>query len=332
MCALSGRLPTPQDDVFFGLVKIENYNAIDMSAFAFSTLSTIDAKHNESFPVLISLRTQWAMSVPKPPSVELTVNNSGFNENEFPLCYDPLYCDPIWATKNIHLMIKGKEHIKSPDSDQADSTGKCIPERIGAREQGHESSINNTYKLSGLGKDSHTIKYSRYTRPDSYRCTRKSSLVSASIYSEGAPTTNCPTRCEFAPFVAANYDPFMLHTVLFPTVINPSPALNELNGPAARSAADSTYQTQKMCLHLSVRRPGTSQVTLTSGPLALNHCNDSPRHREPVEMISPGPVIVVNANKVAKCLAFTLQSPVPRLSGTNPALRKHASCPEHCTE
>lgn len=40
---------------------------------------------------------------------------------------------------------------------------------------------------------------------------------------EGAPTTNCPTRCEFAPFVAANYDPFMLHTVLFPTVINPSP-------------------------------------------------------------------------------------------------------------
>lgn len=47
MCALSGRLPTPQDDVFFGLVKIENYNAIDMSAFAFSTLSTIDAKHNE---------------------------------------------------------------------------------------------------------------------------------------------------------------------------------------------------------------------------------------------------------------------------------------------
>lgn len=58
----------------------------------------------------------------------------------------------------IYLFNQGKEHIKSPDSDQADSTGKCIPERIGAREQGHESSINNTYKLSGLGKDSHTIK------------------------------------------------------------------------------------------------------------------------------------------------------------------------------
>lgn len=37
-------------------------------------------------------------------------------------------------------------------------------------------------------------------------------------------------------------------------------------------------------------------------------------------------------NKVARSLAFTFQSPVPWLSGTNPHLQKHASCPEHCTK
>lgn len=40
----------------------------------------------------------------------------------------------------------------------------------------------------------------------------------------------------------------------------------------------------------SIRKPGADQVALTSGPLVLSHCRDSPRHREPVEMISSGPV------------------------------------------
>ncbi|CAJ1087093.1 hypothetical protein F2P81_001381 [Xyrichtys novacula] len=40
----------------------------------------------------------------------------------------------------------------------------------------------------------------------------------------------------------------------------------------------------------SIRRPDAGQVALTSGPLALDRCNDSPRHGEPVEIISSGPL------------------------------------------
>lgn len=53
----------------------------------------------------------------------------------------------------------------------------------------------------------------------------------------------------------------------------------------------------------SIRRPGAGQVALTSGPLALNHCNDSPRHWEPVEIISSGPVSA--EGRLAHCLLRT---------------------------
>ena len=58
----------------------------------------------------------------------------------------------------IYLFNEVKQHIKSPDSDQANSIGKCTLERIGAVEKGCETFINNIHKLSWLCKDSHTIK------------------------------------------------------------------------------------------------------------------------------------------------------------------------------
>lgn len=48
----------------------------------------------------------------------------------------------------IYLFNQGKQHIKSPDSDQANSIGKCILEWTGAGEKGYESFINNISKLS----------------------------------------------------------------------------------------------------------------------------------------------------------------------------------------
>ena len=50
----------------------------------------------------------------------------------------------------------------------------------------------------------------------------------------------------------------------------------------------------------SIRRSGASQVALTSGPLALSHCNDTPRHWEPVEIISSGPESA--EGRLAHCL------------------------------
>lgn len=57
----------------------------------------------------------------------------------------------------------------------------------------------------------------------------------------------------------------------------------------------------------SIRRPGTGQVALTSGPLALNHCNDSPSHWEPVEIISSGPVSA--EGRLAHCLPRKASQP-----------------------
>lgn len=54
------------------------------------------------------------------------------------------------------------------------------------------------------------------------------------------------------------------------------------------------HDTRASALHGSsldsaIRRSFAGQVALTSGPLAFEHCNDSPRHREPSEIISSGP-------------------------------------------
>lgn len=63
------------------------------------------------------------------------------------------------------------------------------------------------------------------------------------------------------------------------------------NKPRAWETASSR---QRLCMSGSVsgsiRNPGADQVAFTSGPLTLDHCNDSPCLREPVEIISSGPV------------------------------------------
>ena len=46
----------------------------------------------------------------------------------------------------IYLSHQDTQHIKPPDSDQADATGKCTLEWIGAGEK--KGSINNVYKFS----------------------------------------------------------------------------------------------------------------------------------------------------------------------------------------
>lgn len=48
------------------------------------------------------------------------------------------------------------------------------------------------------------------------------------------------------------------------------------------------------------RGPGAGQVAPASGPLALNYCDDSPHHWEPVEIISSGP------ERAEGCLAHCL--------------------------
>lgn len=54
------------------------------------------------------------------------------------------------------------------------------------------------------------------------------------------------------------------------------------------------HNTRASALHGSsvdsgIWRSFAGQVALTSGPLAFEHCNDSPHHREPGEIVSSGP-------------------------------------------
>lgn len=89
------------------------------------------------------------------------------------------------------------------------------------------------------------------------------------------------------------------------TVMSTVALLNELQW-ALCASEHSEQQTAelRLCMTGSVNggiwRPGAGQVALTSGPLALNHCNDSPRHWEPVEIISSGPVSA--EGRLAHCL------------------------------
>lgn len=64
----------------------------------------------------------------------------------------------------------------------------------------------------------------------------------------------------------------------------------DIRRPRKRGARD----TRASALHggsadSGIRRSFAGQVALTSGPLAFEHCNDSPRRREPGEIISSGP-------------------------------------------
>lgn len=56
----------------------------------------------------------------------------------------------------------------------------------------------------------------------------------------------------------------------------------------------------------SIRKPGADQVALTPGPLVLSHCPDSPRHGEPVEIISAG---VLTARSESESGGKILQPP-----------------------